>query len=301
MSFSRREIMKKGILLSLFLMSSLQTSYSCTIDGKEGIVPENDLYISVHSRNARGISEEEFHSVLDKVEGLYKADITAKGKTLQVVRNWTDGTVNAYAEQSGATWKISMFGGLARHETITADGFALVACHELGHHLGGAPKKKGLFSLSAWASNEGQSDYWGTMKCLRKYFETDDNILITSTMDIPAEAKAKCESVYSNAEDLAVCHRSAMAGMSLARLFQVLRKLPEVPKFETPDPKVVWSTNHSHPDPQCRLDTYFQGALCDKDLSESVSDSDANKGVCSAKESYTLGLRPKCWFKPSIF
>ena len=35
-----------------------------------------------------------------------------------------------------------MFGGLAGHETITTDAFALVACHELGHHIGGAQRKQ---------------------------------------------------------------------------------------------------------------------------------------------------------------
>jgi hypothetical protein len=36
-----------------------------------------------------------------------------------------------------------MFGGLARHELVTDDGFMMVVCHETGHHLGGAPRYNG--------------------------------------------------------------------------------------------------------------------------------------------------------------
>jgi Zn-dependent protease with chaperone function len=54
-----------------------------------------------------------------------------------------------------------MFGGLARDPLVTKDGFSAVICHEIGHHIAGAPRKG--FS---WASNEGQADYFATTKCL---------------------------------------------------------------------------------------------------------------------------------------
>ena len=289
--------MKKALLASLILLLARTPGQACTMDGTKGIVEDNDLYISVLDRNARGISEEKFNSVIDKIEGIYGPIIKAKGKTLQVIRNWTDGTVNAYAQQTGNTWKVSMFGGLARHETITADGFALVVCHEIGHHLGGAPQKKGMLWQKTWASNEGQSDYWGTMKCMRRYMEGDDNISMVSTMAIPQLAKDNCAKTYGNAEDVAMCERTAMAGMSLAELFRVLRKLPNAPRFDTPDTKVVSKTNDSHPAPQCRLDTYFQGALCNKGYDLMVSNTDAEKGVCTKNQGDTIGLRPNCWYK----
>jgi len=47
--------------------------------------------------------------------------------------------VNAYAsvDKQGQQF-IHMFGGLARHPLMTEDAFLLVACHEFGHHYGGA-------------------------------------------------------------------------------------------------------------------------------------------------------------------
>ena len=190
-----------------------------------------------------------------------------------------------------------MFGGLARHEAITKDGFATVVCHELGHHLGGAPKKSSWYG-SSWASNEGQADYFGTMKCLRKYMEKDNNFRIVKKLRVPALVTKKCAANFSHAADKAICQRISMAGLSLGTLFKDLRKLPNDLSFSTPDTKVVTKTSHNHPAPQCRLDTYFAGAICDKDHYSDVSDSDANVGICSREEGKKDGIRQLCWYKP---
>jgi hypothetical protein len=273
------------------------TATACDSKGITGIVEENSMYIPSNMKTLGGITEDAFNKVMDRVEKIYSPIISAKGKTLFIERNWEDGTVNAYASQSGNTWKVAMFGGLARHEVITADGFALVVCHELGHHLGGLPKKRELFG-STWASNEGQADYFGTMKCLRKYMETENNIDIVKTMDIDPVASAKCNHSFSAPKDIAMCERGAMAGMSLGNLFKALRQSPTQLKFDTPDPSVVSKTNDSHPDSQCRLDTYFAGSLCDKNHYDDVSNSNPNTNVCALIDGYNFGTRPLCWYKP---
>lgn len=288
-------------LTAMVAASLSPLTYACDIDGITGIVEENSLYIPASFKSLNGITEEKFNKILDRVEVLYKPIIEAKGKTLLISRNWDDGTVNAYAQQNGNTWQVSMFGGLARHETITEDAFALVACHELGHHLGGAPKKVAWMG-SSWASNEGQSDYFGNSKCLRKYMEKDDNAAIVLNMEGKGEvdqvAKARCEKAFSNENDINMCIRGSMAGLSLGNLFRALRRLETKLQFTTPDSSVVTRTNDNHPAPQCRLDTYFQGSLCDKDFNLAVSDSDAKVGYCNSIDGYTDGVRPLCWFKP---
>lgn len=288
--------MKRGIL-ALVAAAALNPAFACDSHGTSGIVEDNNLWIPSNVKAINGMTEQVFNDVLDKVEGIYKPILKGMGKSLQVQRNWDDGTVNAYAQQRGNTWQIAMFGGLARHETVTPDGFALVACHELGHHLGGQPRKRSWFGAS-WASNEGQSDYFGSMKCLRKYMETDDNVALMAGVEVPAFAVTKCESNFSNAEDIAMCKRGAMAGMSLAGLFRALRNLSEPLRFDTPDSNVVSSTDHNHPQPQCRLDTYFAGSICDKDHYADMDPSDVNKNVCTRTESYSLEARPLCWYKP---
>jgi hypothetical protein len=266
----------------------------------DGFVEENDLHIPVNASfkgRLTGISEVTFNQVLDKVEALYSPIVKAKGATLTVNRKWSDGTVNAYAQQFGQNWQINMFGGLARHQAVTADGFALVACHELGHHLGGAPKVNNLFSR--WASNEGASDYFASLKCLRLYFDEASNVewYAANASAIPSTVSTTCTAKWSDDNEAVICMRSTMAGYSVANLFQDLRQEAAIPSVDTPDQNKVATTSDTHPATQCRLDTYYAGALCDRPIAEALSDSNYRAGSC-AQPGYTFGFRPLCWFKP---
>jgi len=280
-------------------LSIAGSAFTCSENGKGGFLPENDLYISANQKSVNGISEEEFNKAIDEVEQIYAPIVASMGGKLNIERNWTDGTVNAYASQSGSTWKVAMFGGLARHETITKDAMALVVCHEIGHHIGGAPKKVGYYSNS-WASNEGQSDYFANLKCLRRAFLNDDNKAIISKMEIPMALSEACSKAFASEEDRAICIRGGMAGDSVARLFAALRNQSTPAKFDTPDRTVVSVTNDNHPATQCRMDTYFQGSLCDVSINEDVEQDSEVSGTCHGSLGHDSGLRPRCWFKPSV-
>jgi hypothetical protein len=192
--------------------------------------------------------------------------------------------------QFNNTWVINMYGGLARHKAVTAEGFALVACHEIGHHIGGYPKTDVV-----WPTNEGGSDYFATLKCLRRVFTGNED---TSKLD-PVAVKA-CRNAHASADDRKLCEAGAMAGMSIAALFKDLRGQTTSPSFSTPDPTIVAKTNDLHPDTQCRLDSYYAGALCAKPLSEEQVDGSAITGACTATQGFTVGLRPKCWYKAPV-
>ncbi len=264
-----------------------------------GIVEENNLWYPP-GVEVNGMTEEIFNQVLDHVYKVYEPIFKARGAEFVIERRWNDGTVNAFARQVGNRWIIRMFGGLARHETITPDGFYLVACHEIGHHLGGAPKYNG----TGWASNEGQSDYFATLKCLRKVWAQDDNIGYVEYMwamespFVDEYAMEMCMKAHQDPRMQALCGRMSMGGQSLAFLFQALRRLPTPPKFNTPDQSKVRRTSDSHPQPQCRMDTYFQGALCPISVNEGVDDRDPIPGTCNRASSHPYGLRPLCWFAP---
>jgi hypothetical protein len=289
--------MFKSLIVATIATLSITTASACDIHGNTGIVEDNNLWISADAKTASNVTETDFNQIIDDIAAIYSPIFSSMGKTLEVVRKWNDGTVNAYAQQVGNIWKVSMFGGLARHETITADGFATVMCHEIGHHIGGAPKKVSRWS-SSWASNEGQADFFGTMKCLRKYMEKDNNMEIVANMNVPTLVIEKCSANFSTPEDQAMCQRGAMAGLSLGNLFKALRRLTTELKFETPDANVVSRTNDNHPAPQCRLDTYFAGSICARDHYDDVSRTDANMGVCNRVEGDKDGIRPLCWYKP---
>ncbi len=266
------------------------------------IMEENDLRIPIgRALAANGMDEAKFNEVIDGVTTIYAPMVEKKGGALEVQKRWTDPTVNASAERFGETWVITMYGGLARHETVTPDGFALVVCHELGHHLGGAPKIAGWFG--DWASNEGQSDYFATLRCLRRYFAKDDNEKIVDQMEIPPSLAEGCERTYPTHKEIAICKRAGMAGLSVSFLFYKAKNETTEPRFETPDPSQVGETDDDHPETQCRLDTYFQGSICavpvPEGLDDGLSDSNPNQGTCYTGSPFEKGFRPRCWFATS--
>lgn len=286
--------MKKNLLLSAvsaILLGAALTPVSAS--DCAGFLPPNDLKIPVGSAEDKGIGEQQFNDVLSIVENIYKPQVAALGKVLELRRLWKDATVNASAQQSGNRYILNMYGGLARHATITMDGMALVACHELGHHLGGAPK------VSSWASNEGQSDYYANMKCLKQIFSDTASLNFTRLSAGDEVAEKGCEAMYADPQERAICVRAAMAGKSVAYLFQALRNETVVPRFDTPDPKAVGSTYNQHPATQCRMDTYLQGSLCTQPVSAPLSHTNPVVGTCTRSGGFQAGFRPLCWYKPT--
>lgn len=283
---------------------------SCEIDGTGGFAPENNLNIDVNTKIKNNISKEEFNSVIDEVTAIYKPIIEGNGKDFIVNRHWYSGTVNASAQQKGDRWVINMYGGLARHELITRDGFAIVVCHEIGHHLAGAPKKtigNGRNTTIRWASNEGQSDYFASLKCFRKVYAKEDNISFISTLVIPKKVEGACRSIYQEGSKYALCIRSSMAAQSTTNLLSSLSRgrrgrdnNKPLTDFNKPDLSVVLKTTHSHPKAQCRLDTYFAAALCDIDMNIDLDNANPRIGACNRIDDQHQGARSLCWYKPTI-
>ncbi len=290
--------MKKNILISaasaLLLAAAVVPARASDCPG---FLPPNDMRIPVDSPEARGITEAQFNGVLDTIQRLYGPIVAQQGGVLQINRRWTDATVNASAQQSGNKFILNMYGGLARHDAITMDGFALVVCHELGHHLGGAPKSGGWFN--SWASIEGQSDYYANLKCLRKVFADPGAAAFTADKDDDQVAVEACETAFASSLDRDICIRGTKAGKSVAALFMDLHHETTPPLFATPDQNVVSTMFESHPATQCRLDTYLQGSICPQPVSAALSNTDPAAGTCTRSGGFSFGFRPLCWYKPA--
>jgi hypothetical protein len=285
--------MKKKIMAQLCALTLIvSTSFACDIEGKSGFAPENDLKISPWDKASNGMTEARFLKIIKSVSDVYAPIVASRGGTLKMNSDWNTSMVNARAVRKGNIWNVNMYGGLARHPLNTDDGFALVVCHELAHHLGGAPRIGG-----SWVANEGQADYFGAMKCFKRVFEKEDNMAIVSKMTVDAEATAKCEMVYKNADEVALCQRVAMAGKALGNILSSLSDKATV-ALGTPSKAVVSRTYDDHPAAQCRLDTYFQGALCDKSYDQDTSNNNPTIGTCVLRDGYIVGVRPLCWYKP---
>lgn len=148
--------MKQILWVALFLSTSLfATSVEAEkIELCDWPVPA----VTIDETRTTGTTKALFDKVLDQVERAYGPVFRAKGKSLKIIRSWSDGTVNAQAWWSGNTCNVEMFGGLARWPGITSTAVRQVALHEIGHCIGGSP-------YYPWSSMscEGQADYWSTL------------------------------------------------------------------------------------------------------------------------------------------
>lgn len=279
-------------LLVLLLLSA--KSLACPLEMGEKIQGE---LVPMNAKVKSSMTEQRFYEILAWFEAHYTDVIAAQGAELKIVTDWKEPMANAFAQREDNTWIIRVLGGLARHSMLTEDAFILVLCHEMGHQIGGAPKRRDIFRTS-WASNEGQADYFATLKCLRKIFRDHDNIAIVEKMTIPAVVKQECDKSFADPMESALCQRTSMASLSHAQFLNKRNQTHDPVGFETPDNSTVRRTSHKHPKPQCRLDTTFQGALCTVDYRVEVSQQDAVLGTCHKNLGHERGNRPSCWFRP---
>ena len=205
-------------------------------------------------------------------------------------------------------------GGLARHPELTEDGFVLILCHELGHHLGGFAIGGGGSPIGGGGiANEGQSDYYATHVCSRRLWIDELSVNAKFRQTATEEMKNLCAKSWNTTEDLDLCYRVLQASQSVVATMAALKKIP-LPQFSTPDQKVVTKTDDAHPHPQCRLDTSLAGALCLAPFNDRFVPGKTVKGgpksleaeqeaaafSCMNSSGFSIGLRPLCWFKPRL-
>jgi len=285
----------KIMLFAMFITSIVQAE-SCFPDNNLNFPADvkskiSNKYKGILSETSVGLAEEDFHQALSLIETTYGPVVeNATGKKLIITRDWENPRVNASATRDDLNNPVVIVnGGLARHPMMTFDALLLLVCHEIGHHLGGAPRQfRGKSQLRSWSSAEGQADYFSTGKCLPRVLlnSTDDEnnkaVMKISYIDYQL-AKVRCES------DL--CIRMATAGLVTSRFFASLKN-GSMPSLEKHDETQVAEINMGHPAPQCRLDTYVAGANC-LGLMDVLPDSDDPRvGACLNKSD-----RPACWFK----
>ena len=279
----------------------------------ETFMPENDLYKQdcISCESASGISQEQYLAVIAKANQIFTPIIAGQGGSLKIVDHWADSTVNASATQDGSSWVVNMYGGLARRPEITADGFAFVLCHELGHHLGGFPFVKGGSGQGAkWAAAEGQADYFAAHVCPALLW--GDETAAELTVALPEVVKSSCNDVWGTPAQQGLCYRASLAAKSTTDLLAALGGTRT--SFDKHDTTVVPSTYTGHPAAQCRLDTYLAAANCTEAWDNSVipgkeggqadnskvGEEAASHHSCTALGNFTVGLRPSCWFHATL-
>ena len=275
----------RRLLLALFAVASFcQIAQGAT----HSFMEENNLHLEsdLTGDETYGISRNTFNEIMAKAEKIFAPIVANLGGVLDIQGDFTDSTVNAYASREGNTYIVRMFGGLAKRKEITPDGFAMVVCHELSHHIGGIP----LYAGEEWASNEGNSDYVASLNCMRKMFADDT----TDVKSLDPIAVNKCKAVYKG-QDLRSCYHILAGAKSCADLLAALNG--ETVSFGKTSKVVVRKTMDTHPPAICRLQTYVAGALCSAKWDDSMIPStkeEAYRVSCPTGEY----ARPRCWYAP---
>lgn len=219
------------------------------------------------------VAREGYEKTAAALRELYSPVFQKTGDVLWIEASWDDTDWTVEAKLWPEWWRNGPFlgnrhvrvpGGFARR-LAGLDAVALAFCHELGHHLGGAPQD--LSEDPVWRSAEGQADYWAASECLKEVFSKHDNVGIVAHLDVPRAAAQRCDAAFPSPDESAICKRSAAAAQDLVRVFPAGAPLD----FSTPDSSVAGSVVLDYPSAQCRLDTFLAGAL--------------------------RAARPRCWFR----
>lgn len=295
-------MMKRSwILLGLFSLVSQLASATT--------MPLNHLDLQDNPRVLYNISPVMFRQIIDQVVGAFSPIVRLHGGELQANYLWDNHTVNASAGRSGNTWVLNMYGGLARRKEITPDGFSMVVCHELGHHLGGFP----FYEAGSWAADEGEADYFAAHTCAPVIWGHDvqGNAIHRYTVDPVAKQYCDRSTPYQPQRDL--CYRIADAAQALSNLLNVLEDARRPVAYRNANNMIrVPATFHGHPAAQCRLETYLNGAICGRkpdlrvipayDLNMTGGsyldeEKEAAKYSCAERGAVYDGSRPRCWFQ----
>ena len=158
--------MKLQIILTLFILltlgSSAPNSYSTSI-ARHAVVGDDVAFILSNDYD-NGYPEQKYTYVLDTFIEVYTPIIAKRGGTFHILRDFKDGSVNAWAWRIGSEYHLEVPGGMSKYYLITEEGFIATICHELGHLLAGSPTKGQGGNISV----EGQSDYFSSSKCLSR-------------------------------------------------------------------------------------------------------------------------------------
>jgi hypothetical protein len=126
---------------------------------------------------------------------------------------------------------------LLKQNEISTEGIILLMCHELGHHLGGAPLVPRPNGKLSWMSAEGQADYFAGGECWEK--------IVKKSLEKKTSLKFDLEK----------------AALEVTYLFSRHRFEDNFPVIGQHDTYVTFKTLYQHPTTQCRLDTFIAASI----------------------------------------
>lgn len=213
------------------------------------------------------IKESDFNDINQAILNIYRPILAENGEKVELKELFqgfggafkVDSTLKYWGENLII---ITLTGAVPKNPAINVEGYAIVACHEMGHILGGEPRQKS--KLSKWSSVEGQADYFATSLCMWQLMKAmpKDGVSI----------EPLCAAQFNGAKKVADCSRILSGIKALVSYFNASQTTAKSISIDQKDLSKVSYTLQKYPSPQCRVDTWMAGLL--------------------GKE------RPSCWFAP---
>jgi hypothetical protein len=215
------------------------------------------LFTSLVSAMNRETFEHINHLIIDT----YAPVVAHKYRALLELNELWQGFGGAFRVDSAqkplgeARFIITLTGNIPQNKHMNAYGYAIVACHEIGHIVGGPPYQSR--SLSRWSSKEGQADYYATNVCMWHYVEHSDKPKDIISYD---ESMTLCSIFYGDDPDKAENCKLIMSGIiAFKDYFNSTTSKKNPVSLSRFDNTVVEETLDKYPSNQCRLDTMVAG------------------------------------------
>lgn len=190
--------------------------------------------------NGEKLSRTRFRTIINILKTQFSPLSQKEGRVLEFYTDYEAEWAQGFARR-WETDQVHIYGGLAAIPNVTEDSFALVVCHELGHLYAGVPYSDAHNRLSV----EGQADHWAGLHCFKEVVGALPKLVPSKT------SLTACKSDEA-------CARGLDAALILTAFFADNRSIPH-PRVDTPDRNVATEILKTHPEPQCRLDTYRAG------------------------------------------
>ncbi|MGE3609699.1 MAG: hypothetical protein AB7I27_08965 [Bacteriovoracaceae bacterium] len=246
----------------------------------------------------------EYEEIVERVNKVYKPIFAKNSYKLKFWSSFNEDSAADIRERhrmwlspgdagfDGKQALVSIRGTLTALDHMTKDAGMIIACHEIGHLIGGAPMNP-VNEFIGWTSREGQADYYVTTKCLRKLWQDDQPVALNKDELLSESLWNKCLTVYADKKEQYVCQRSLNAIAALSKTTYYSNSIFD---FDHLSSLEVEKTVDKYPDDQCRMEIMIAGAFCNK--SGRLSRLDPTQGTCAEENGDTVGVRPRCFYKP---
>lgn len=235
-------------------------------------------------------------TIVNEVRQIYVPFANRSGKEFEIKVDAKDSSSSASAKVHGKKWTVILAQGLIDHPRLTSDSLRMTICHELGHILGGAPRKNVPFDWDgdfapdglSFMSSEGQADYYASKICFRQLVQGQNHRAELQSQTVPAIVEQSCNATYgSQSAESLICQRAALAGNHFLQL-DFHASISFLTPDHSPSANLIQDT---YPNRQCRLDTFFAGALCVESSPLALDFYEDSRNNCLQAK----GQRPSCW------